>query len=390
MEQYSLKKISPNRLCEVRDTHKIWNNPLLKACADGSLTRSEFNFFFSQYYLYSKNFTKLLTICMFKCDSDYYRSKLSENLFEEGGGKNSELRHAEIYRKFLTEHLKISLNNIHFEPYTELFFKQYLELCFNAESYECAAILSFGTEGIVSRLYSVIKNGLLKVGFTENDLTFFNIHIECDDDHALTLEEMALSHSDENHWLERCEKVVKKALDLRDTFFNYIYKSLQTHKFDDLIERISKYPKLISEDNKIYTEQLMNNVQSIYNINNLLYNNKDDNKNINFSVNRVLFNTDILDLRIVHIPSGSNNEFHSHAHETVFLILEGSGEVLIEESVIPVSVGDIVFIPRWFKHQTRNTSDKELKFFAVTDYGFTGRLSQNTESVYRQKKNFLV
>ena len=60
---------------------------------------------------------------MFKCDDDYYRSRLAENLWEEGGGQDIELRHAEIYRRFLKNHLQISLNDIKFEPYTELFFK---------------------------------------------------------------------------------------------------------------------------------------------------------------------------------------------------------------------------------------------------------------------------
>lgn len=372
-------------LHDIKNDHKIWQNPLLTACSEGTLTRDNFKFIFSQYYLYSKNFTKLLTVGMFKCDNDYYRSRLSENLWEEGGGEDIELRHAEIYRKFLTNHLHIDLNSIRYEPYTELFFKKYLELCFSSEDYECAAILSFATEGIVSRLYSIFKKGLQKAGSLEEDLMFFNIHIECDDDHALTLEEMALSYTGEDHWLERCKKIVNAALDLRDEFFSNIYKSLKFQRFDSLIENIDKEPTFISE-NKADSDLIKDNLISLNNLNNILYQNKNKNNNVDFTVDRVPFDTDVLDPRLVRIPVGSHNELHNHAHETIFLILEGKGEVLIGKDTMPVEPGDLVFVPRWAQHQTINTSDKELRFFAVTDYGLTGRLAQNTESVYRQKK----
>ena|ERR1700678_1104862 len=55
-------------------------------------------------------------------------------------------------------------------------------------------------------------------------------------------------------------------------------------------------------------------------------------------------------------------------------------------SNIPVEAGDMVYVPRWARHQTKNTGDSELKFFAVTDYGFTKNIPENSESIYRLKK----
>ncbi len=69
-----------------------------------------------------------------------------------------------------------------------------------------------------------------------------------------------------------------------------------------------------------------------------------------------------------------------------FLILEGEGEVLVGDQWLPVQAQSIVYVPRWIKHQTKNTGKKDLKFFAITDYGLTGRFPINSEAIYRGKK----
>ena len=116
---------------------------------------------------------------------------------------------------------------------------------------------------------------------------------------------------------------------------------------------------------------------------NQLYSNIDIENNINFNVNRIPFISNVLDPRIVCIPKGFANELHHHAHETVIFILSGSGEVIINDDHITIKPNDVIFIPRWFKHQTKNTGNNDLTYFAVTDYGLTKCLPQNTEEIYR-------
>src|SRR5262245_51057796 len=88
-------------LQEAQAEHPLWNSGLFRACAEGTLSREDFQFIFSQYYLYSKNFTRCLAGVMANCDNDYYRARLSENLWDEGGGEKPERRHTEIFRGFI-------------------------------------------------------------------------------------------------------------------------------------------------------------------------------------------------------------------------------------------------------------------------------------------------
>lgn len=363
----------------IRENHPLWNNPLLLACDAGQLTCDDFQFLFSQYYFYSKNFTKLLAASMVNCDSDYYRSRLSANLWEEGGGQEVEKRHSEIFREFLTHQLRINLDDIQFEPYTKYFFNQYLVLCLNANPITSSAALSFGTEGIVSRLYKIFITGLKKAGFQDEALRFFHLHVECDDEHAATLEEMTSSYRLEKAWITSCEEGVIRALDLRNEFFNHIFQSLQIHKLSTLARRISQ----TTSDTTATQLKLQSTVNET---DNPLYHNKDISQNINFHVHRVPFQAEVLDPRLVTIPQGYCNESHQHAHETVFLILEGYGEVTVDNQKTDIKPGDLIFVPRWKTHQTHNTGIVALKFFAITDYGLTKIFSQNSESVYRQKQ----
>jgi len=361
--------------------HAIWRNPLLMACEKGTLSFSDFQFIFSQYYLYCKNFTRFIAGLMANCENDFYRSKLSENLWEEGGGADIEQRHAEIFRYFLMTHLKIdSLEEINFETYTKEFVNHYLDICLRYKPLEVSAALSLGTEGIVSQLYQFFRKGLIQAGLKEETLKFFDIHIACDDDHALTLEEILASYSHEQNWFERSKSAIARVLDLRDKFLSQLYHNLKLKSLDKLILRASHLPEKNIMPN---LENLKNNINFS---GNQLYQNKDVGNNINFNVERLPFNTEILDPRLVLIPAYCTNEYHSHAHETVFLILAGHGEVIIENNVFPIKSSDIVYVPRWLQHQTRNTGEDELRFFAITDYGFTKCFPENNESIYRQNK----
>jgi len=91
----------------------------------------------------------------------------------------------------------------------------------------------------------------------------------------------------------------------------------------------------------------------------------------------------VLDPRMVRIPAGRFNEKHRHAHETLIHILEGSGQVLIDDRVLPVRAGDTVLVPRWAMHQTQNLGSSELRFLAVTDFHLSQRAFVGDPTDYR-------
>lgn len=107
-----------------------------------------------------------------------------------------------------------------------------------------------------------------------------------------------------------------------------------------------------------------------------LYSNRNERLGIDFAVDRVAFEgLETLDPRIVRIAPGGASERHRHAHETLFVVMEGRGDVLVGERWLPVERGDLAFVPRWVFHQTRNGSSEDVMIvLAVTDFGFTSAI----------------
>jgi quercetin dioxygenase-like cupin family protein len=117
------------------------------------------------------------------------------------------------------------------------------------------------------------------------------------------------------------------------------------------------------------------------------YCNKNERLDIDFSVQRAEFpQSQTIDTRIIEIAPGSRNERHKHAHESLFFVLDGEGEVLVGEDWSPVKNGDLAFVPRWIMHQTRNTSEnRPLRILAITDFGFTSAVLGNYDRRTRLK-----
>src|SRR5215510_11639203 len=235
---------STDRMCalhqlhQAQQQHPFWTNRLFNACRAGHFTLEDFRFIFSQYYLYSQNFTRYLAAIMANCDNDYFRARLSENMWEEGGGTAPENRHSEMFRSFLRDGLSVDIEQIDYHDFTHHFMYSYLDYCRCATSAAASAFFSLGTEGIVARTYGILVEGLKQAGIEESNLKFFHLHMECDDEHAATLEEMMLSYSEESDWFGTCLRAMDYALNLRKRFFDNLYEAVRLRRVKGQLDRI--------------------------------------------------------------------------------------------------------------------------------------------------------
>jgi mannose-6-phosphate isomerase-like protein (cupin superfamily)/pyrroloquinoline quinone (PQQ) biosynthesis protein C len=360
-------------LNEFVQNHYFWKNRLFSACFAGDLTREDFVYIFAQYYIYSKNFTRYIAGVIANCEKDYFRAKLTQNLWEEAG-QGGQLSHAQIFRNFLQTTLGIQdLGGIQYADFTKRFVQIYTESCIQSDAVWGSAWLSLGTEGIVSKMYQILVEGMLKAGLANEELEFFHIHIGCDDEHSATLAELMCSYSDRPGWFELCKRSADQALSARAQFFDYLYDALIRRLDQSLLQPIKARKSLAAEIADFSALKSDTFKQTIE-----MYRNEDFRLNVGFAVDRLPFPlTQVLDPRVVRIPPGKNNEKHRHAHETVFYIIQGHGKVLIDNQLVDVSVGDTVFIPRWCVHQSQNTGDQEMRILAVTDFGLTSRVLES-------------
>ena len=70
-------------------------------------------------------------------------------------------------------------------------------------------------------------------------------------------------------------------------------------------------------------------------------------------------------MRVFALEPGGYSPHHSHPWEHEVFILEGSGAVVREGQDIPISKGDVLFIPPGEAHQLKNTSAETLEFICL-------------------------
>jgi len=367
-------------LRELQRRHPLWNCRLLTGFAQGTLTRDDLRYVFSQYHLYTSSFTRFIAAAMASCESDLFRARLSENLWEEGGGCDPARRHAQLFRDFLRRSFGIEdVAQIAYAPSTHLFVRDYLAQVQRYEPVAAAAFLAIGTEGIVPRVYTVMRSGMIRAGIPESELEFFDIHIACDDAHAVTLEELMLSYAEQPGWFDACAGALQRALDLRTAFFDHLFDALQSARLAPMLRRMQDHQSLArGVDDAALCHRPGGETVA-------MYANEVEKLNIQFTVERLPLSAEVLDPRMVRIPPGKFNEKHKHAHETLIHILAGSGQVLIDDRVLPVRAGDTVLVPRWAMHQTQNLGTTEMHFLAVTDFQLSQRAYLGDPTDYRMR-----
>lgn len=108
---------------------------------------------------------------------------------------------------------------------------------------------------------------------------------------------------------------------------------------------------------------------------------------IHFQVSKLPFEQlQAMEARLLTIAPGSTNEKHRHAHESIFVVLQGEAQLSIGGQVVGLAQGDVAYVPRWCVHQTRNVSqESELRLLAITDFGLTSAVIGNYDKATRLK-----
>jgi len=356
--------------------HQLWRNPLLKRMEGAQLSSAEWSFIAGHHYQYSRQFTRFLGALLGKLYDPKLRGVVVRNLIEEEGeGEESQI-HSNILKQSLVDRFGPSVLPPPFAEVSDKLAHRLLGLIDGSEPFVAAAVLAFGCEAIVHRLYRHFVQGMEQAGFTASELYFFKLHIDCDEGHAAELLQVLAALPRSPQLELNAKAAVLRALDERDAYYAELLLLLEdSHPISSLcrlIERPAHEVKGASTDCKT---SLSSNHPT-------LYSNEATASGIGFHVSRFHVPATVLDPRLLTVEPRRQTERHAHAHESFFLVLSGQGLVRIGEETVPIRSSDIVFVPRWVPHQTVNTENLPLQILAVTDFNLTCRFG-NTDESYR-------
>jgi pyrroloquinoline quinone (PQQ) biosynthesis protein C len=207
---------------------RLREHPFIRRCRDGSITRHELNVFLAQQAKYSGYFTRYLCALISNLHDNDDVLRLAENLAEElGFGEHDSEPHARLFTRMLAE-LGVQQHEVPTFPETAHLIATALHYCKQRNPAYGLGALCLGAEAIVAPLYSDIIEGFMANGVARERLKFFEIHVECDDDHAATMYDILQRLQDQRPqdaalMLEGAQAMIDARLD----FFNGILDGAQ-------------------------------------------------------------------------------------------------------------------------------------------------------------------
>lgn len=174
-------------LADGRWIDRLEASEFLSRCRRRLTTRAEMLRFVGQQYHYARHFTRYLCALLANIVREDDRRALTENLFEEMGlGDAGGVPHAELYRRMM-DVLGVAPDREAPSPATLRLVNTMLSCCKSSRHLIGLGALCLGAEAIVPRLYSTILIGFAAAGIPGTSVEFFRLHVEEDDQHALTM-----------------------------------------------------------------------------------------------------------------------------------------------------------------------------------------------------------
>jgi pyrroloquinoline quinone (PQQ) biosynthesis protein C len=161
--------------------------PFLTRCREGIATREELHTYVRQQCHYSRHFTRYLSALLANVTDEHDRRELVQNLFEEMGlGAFGSVPHSQIYREMM-DTMGVRLEEEAPFVETDALIGTMFECSGSKRAMVGLGALCLGAEAIVPHLYSTIVHAFEAIGEPTANLEFFRIHIEGDDEHAVTM-----------------------------------------------------------------------------------------------------------------------------------------------------------------------------------------------------------
>jgi pyrroloquinoline quinone (PQQ) biosynthesis protein C len=166
---------------------RLVNHELLLAMQNGHVSLKGVRYFLIQHHYYSRNFTRFICAILNRLESLGDIKLLLENMQEEMGiDGDNKLTHAELFQRSLRI---LGTHPLAEQPLPQTvdFTQCIMQLCRSENPVEGLAALCLGAEAVVPLIYKPILLALegLKIG--EEGLEFFRLHIEEDENHAITM-----------------------------------------------------------------------------------------------------------------------------------------------------------------------------------------------------------
>jgi pyrroloquinoline quinone (PQQ) biosynthesis protein C/quercetin dioxygenase-like cupin family protein len=364
---HSMSLIWANWLPE-EDIHRLIRHPLLVALNGDQVDLHVLKTLLVQHSYYSRHFTRYLCAVISQLHEAADVNALLENMREEMGiDGDGELTHAEMFQRTLRHVGVIPADHTPFAATTALV-NTMMGYCKSSDPLAGLAAMCLGAEAIVPLIYCPILKALQQSGYSWEVTEFFRIHIEEDEDHALTmLGIMRRLIHDQPARLQFAVNIGKELIDKRLAMFDAIWATRDQVPVSASLET-APVARFSSKDfGKVpsrLTAQLPQRLKHAQVTQTVAGNAQEFSNERKHKVHIVDLPTHTISMTIGGLEPGQSTRLHRHNYETVIYILTGQGHSRVGERQVDWQEGDAIYIPVWAEHQHVNTGDTECSYIA--------------------------
>ena len=211
-------------------------HPFSRAWAAGELSRAQLGEWAIQHFYYIDPIPQQFAALYARLPDLDARQHLLENLLGEEMPACPEKRHPDLLRKFARACGVSDERMLRAEPQGEVLpttraMRAWIwELATLRTIGESCAGIMVALEGQLPTLYPKYVEAMRKMGFSDDDMEFFIVHIENDTEHAHTGLELTARYSTTPESQERAIAAVRASAEMRFSMLDGIYAKLVTRK----------------------------------------------------------------------------------------------------------------------------------------------------------------
>src|SRR6266513_3607478 len=202
-------------LAEVTNAVTFDARPFMIEFAQGKVPKENLARFAASYCFQVDNFKRFVAQVYANAEPRAVRELMLENLWEEHGEGDDSRDHTALVAKFARA-LGATIEDIYaVEPIPESreWIDRILEVCRDEDFVVGLAAISFGIEFRTQTMAFLGQIYREQYGLSEDDLEFFFLHLEADEDHAGRAIELVRKYCTSEELLEKCKAAVTEVLE---------------------------------------------------------------------------------------------------------------------------------------------------------------------------------
>jgi pyrroloquinoline quinone (PQQ) biosynthesis protein C len=184
-------------------------------------SRFDFKVLAGQHYPLVGNFTRYMELLLLNAPDSEAKCWLAKVLVDEYGERSEGADHAEHYRRFMhaAGHKPGEEDSIPLHPEVVHFIREHYRICTEEPFLVGLGALGPGHEWSIPAMFDLAVQGLRKAGFAENEIAYWTMHLEQDQDHGAWLEEALVRYCNDAANREQIRRGALLSLDARERFW---------------------------------------------------------------------------------------------------------------------------------------------------------------------------